>query len=99
MPRIAAFACLVFLAPSLAAIAGAPAAAATAGGAAGADVSQYPHVVELWNSDTTPAETLLGVLTDKLGATREKALAVVESSRIIPPIARQLLDPYRRPSW
>ena len=58
------------------AAAGAPAGAGAAG--AQADPANYPHVVELWNSDTTPAEKVLGVLTDKLGASREKAMAVVQ---------------------
>ena len=58
------------------AAAGAPAGEGATG--AQADPANYPHVVELWNSDTTPAEKVLGVLTDKLGASREKAMAVVQ---------------------
>ena len=75
-------AALVLLAASGSAAAGAaPAAAAAQGGAAaqaGADPAAGYHVVELENSETVSAEKLLAVLTDKLGATKEKAMAVIE---------------------
>ena len=76
------FAALVLaFAASASAVAGAaPAAAAAQGGAAqaAADPAAGYHVVELENSETVSAEKLLAVLTEKLGATKEKAMAVIE---------------------
>ena len=58
--------------------AAAPAAAAAAQQAAAAEQQQQYHVVEVQDSESTSAEALLSVLTEKLGATEEKVQPLIE---------------------
>ena len=53
------------------------AAAAAPGGAAQAAQPSY-HVVVVHNSDEVTVESIVSVITDKLGATREKAMPLIE---------------------
>ena len=55
----------------------AAAAAAQAAGAQQAAAAQEYHVVEVYNSETTTAEQLLGVLKE-LGANQEAAMPIIE---------------------
>jgi len=60
-----------------AAAAAAQAAAAQQQGAAAQQAQAY-HVVECFNSDDTTVEALVGVMTEKLGATKEQAAQLVD---------------------
>jgi thiol-disulfide isomerase/thioredoxin len=72
----ALFVGLVLLSASVHAEPTAQAAAPTQAASQAAAAQRY-HVVELYNSDTTTVEALLGVM-EKLGATREKAEPILE---------------------